>query len=116
MNTLADEKIILSKKGDPAISSEEQESLMEKIRDWNIINDQCDKLTKTYSLPDYETAVAMTRKFAAIAEQVNHHPVIVLEWGKVTVTWWTHVIGGLHKNDFILAAKCDRVSMLITAP
>jgi 4a-hydroxytetrahydrobiopterin dehydratase len=60
--------------------------------------------------------VALTRKFAAIAEQVNHHPVIMLEWGKVTVTWWTHVIGGLHKNDFIMAAKCDRAAMLVTAP
>jgi 4a-hydroxytetrahydrobiopterin dehydratase len=40
----------------------------------------------------------------------------MLEWGKVTVTWWTHVIGGLHKNDFIMAAKCDRAAMLVTAP
>jgi 4a-hydroxytetrahydrobiopterin dehydratase len=116
MHTLADEKVILSKKGGPAISKEEIESLLSQIRGWTLLNEDCDKLTKAYSLPDYETAVALTRKIAAIAQQVNHHPAIVLEWGKVTVTWWTHVIGGLHKNDFILAAKCDRVAMLVTAP
>ncbi len=116
MHTLADEKVILSKKGDSAISKEEIALLLSQIRGWALLDDDGDKLTKTYSLPDYETAVALTRKIAAIAEQVNHHPAIVLEWGKVTVTWWTHVIGGLHKNDFILAAKCDRVAMLVTAP
>ena len=42
-----------------------------------------------------------------MAEQEDHHPLIVLEWGKVTVEWWTHKIGGLHRNDFISAAKTD---------
>lgn len=116
MFALADEKIILSKKGDAALGPDEIEEYMGKVRDWSLIQDDCDKLCKTYSLPDYETAVALTRKIAAVAEQVNHHPVITLEWGKVTISWWTHVIGGLHKNDFILAAKCDRAAMLVTAP
>jgi 4a-hydroxytetrahydrobiopterin dehydratase len=116
MNTLADEKIVLSNKGDAAISGDDAAAFLANIKDWSIVMDDCDKLTKCYKLPDYLTAVALTRKFAAIAEQVNHHPVIMLEWGKVTVTWWTHVIGGLHKNDFIMAAKCDRAAMLVTAP
>ena len=116
MFTLADEKIELSKKGDPALSKTEAEALLKKISDWTLTENTCLALTKTYSLPDYEIAVALTRKIAAIAEQVNHHPVITLEWGKVTVSWWTHIINGLHRNDFILAAKCDRVAMLVTAP
>ena len=116
MNTLANEKIELSKKGDSAISQDDAEALLTNIKDWAIVTEGCDKLSKCYKLPDYLTAVELTRKIAAIAEQVNHHPVIVLEWGKVTVTWWTHVIGGLHKNDFIMAAKCERAAMLVTAP
>ncbi|MDG2176726.1 MAG: 4a-hydroxytetrahydrobiopterin dehydratase [Gammaproteobacteria bacterium] len=116
MTNLANEKIVLGKKGDAAISRDDADTLLTTINDWSIVTEECDKLTKCYKLPDYLTAVEMTRKFAAIAEQVNHHPVIMLEWGKVTVTWWTHVIGGLHKNDFIMAAKCDRAAMLVTAP
>jgi 4a-hydroxytetrahydrobiopterin dehydratase len=116
MSTLADEKIVLSKKGDSAISQDDADVLITTIKDWSIVTEGCDKLMKCYKLSDYLTAVELTRKIAAIAEQVNHHPVIVLEWGKVTVTWWTHVIGGLHKNDFIMAAKCERAAMLVTAP
>jgi 4a-hydroxytetrahydrobiopterin dehydratase len=44
-----------------------------------------------------------------IAEEEGHHPSILTEWGRVTVTWWTHKIKGLHRNDFIMAAKTDRL-------
>ena len=46
-------------------------------------------------------------KVANLAEEEDHHPEIILEWGKVTVSWWSHKIKGLHKNDFIAAAKTD---------
>ena len=112
MNTLADEKIVLSKKGDAAISRDDAGALLTNIKDWSIVLDDCDKLTKCYKLPDYLTAVALTRKFAAIAEQVNHHPVIMLEWGKVTVYWCSRKVNGLHINDFIMAAKTDMIAKL----
>ena len=55
----------------------------------------------------YEDSVAFANNVAQLAEQEDHHPEILLEWGKVTVSWWSHKIKGLHKNDLIAAAKTD---------
>jgi 4a-hydroxytetrahydrobiopterin dehydratase len=44
-----------------------------------------------------------------VAEAEDHHPALLTEWGKVTVTWWTHAVKGLHRNDFIAAAKTDQL-------
>jgi 4a-hydroxytetrahydrobiopterin dehydratase len=65
------------------------------------------RLQRVFKFKDYAQAVQFTNQVAAIAEEENHHPLIVLEWGKVTVQWWTHVVRGLHKNDFIMAAKTN---------
>jgi 4a-hydroxytetrahydrobiopterin dehydratase len=54
-------------------------------------------------------ALDFTNRVGELAEQQGHHPAIITEWGKVTVTWWTHKIKGLHRNDFIMAAKTDRL-------
>ena len=43
------------------------------------------------------------------AEKEGHHPALLTEWGKVTVSWWTHDVGGLHQNDFIMAARTDDI-------
>jgi len=51
-----------------------------------------------------------TNQVAKIANDEDHHPAILTEWGKVTVTWWTHKIRGLHLNDFIMAAKTDQLA------
>lgn len=53
--------------------------------------------------------MAFTQKIAVLAEDENHHPAILTEWGKVTVLWWSHKINGLHVNDFIMAAKTDLI-------
>ncbi|HKM77940.1 MAG TPA: 4a-hydroxytetrahydrobiopterin dehydratase, partial [Candidatus Bathyarchaeia archaeon] len=50
-----------------------------------------------------------TNQVGKIAQAQSHHPVLVTEWGRVTVTWWTHKIKGLHRNDFIMAAKTDQI-------
>ncbi len=63
-----------------------------------------------FKFKDFVQAGAFTNKIAEIAEQEGHHPAILTEWGKVTVTWWTHKIKGLHRNDFIMAAKTDQVA------
>ncbi|MEP0825876.1 MAG: 4a-hydroxytetrahydrobiopterin dehydratase, partial [Nitrososphaera sp.] len=62
---------------------------------------------KSFAFKDFAEALAFTNRVGAIAEQEGHHPDILTEWGKVTVSWWTHKIKGLHKNDFIMAAKTD---------
>ena len=58
---------------------------------------------------DFAEALEFTNDVGAIAEEEGHHPAILTEWGRVTVTWWTHKIRGLHRNDFIMAAKTDQI-------
>jgi 4a-hydroxytetrahydrobiopterin dehydratase len=67
------------------------------------------RLEKTFKFNDFNQAAAFTSEVAQIASEEDHHPVILTEWGKVTVTWWTHKIKGLHLNDFIMAAKTDQL-------
>jgi 4a-hydroxytetrahydrobiopterin dehydratase len=63
-----------------------------------------------FTFNDFAGALAFTNRVGALAEAEGHHPAILTEWGKVTVTWWTHAISGLHRNDFIAAAKTDALS------
>ena len=64
-------------------------------------------MQKVFEFLSYEEDVTFSNDIATLADEEDHHPLIILEWGKVTVKWWSHKIGGLHKNDFICAAKTD---------
>jgi len=75
-----------------------------------IKEEEMDRLRRVFDCPDFEAALSLTNKVGAIAEEEGHHPAILTEWGKVTVTWWTHKIKGLHVNDFIMAAKTDHLA------
>jgi 4a-hydroxytetrahydrobiopterin dehydratase len=86
------------------------ESLLEKIPEWKAASeDGVNRLERTFTFDDFQGALDFVNRVGEIAEEVNHHPVIEFTWGTATVTWWTHFIGGLHKNDFIMAARTDRV-------
>jgi 4a-hydroxytetrahydrobiopterin dehydratase len=79
------------------------------LPDWRIvIRDGVEQLERAFTFKDFAQALAFTNRVGAIAEEENHHPALLTEWGKVTVTWWTHEIGGLHTLDFELAARTDR--------
>jgi 4a-hydroxytetrahydrobiopterin dehydratase len=67
------------------------------------------QLEKRFEFPDFAGALAFTNKVGEIAEEEGHHPKLTTEWGSVVVTWWSHKIGGLHRNDFIMAAKTDKL-------
>jgi 4a-hydroxytetrahydrobiopterin dehydratase len=71
--------------------------------------DGMQRLEREIKFRNFAEALEFTNRVGAIAEEENHHPLIVTEWGKVTVQWWTHKIGGLHKNDFIMASKTDQL-------
>ena len=96
--------------GEPALSSGEIYRLQPQVPEWQLKEvGGMQRLECVFKFKDFAQALAFTDKVGAIAEQEDHHPLIVLEWGKVTVNWWTHKIGGLHKNDFIMAAKTDEL-------
>ena len=92
----------------PKVTEDELAALIKEIPSWApIIRENIMMLERTYSFSDYKGAVAFTNRVADLAEDEGHHPALLLEWGKVTVTWWSHKIKGLHRNDFICAAKTD---------
>jgi 4a-hydroxytetrahydrobiopterin dehydratase len=94
----------------PRVSDEDLKLLMPDIPDWSVIVvDGVMRLTREFGFKNFAQAMAFSNRVGDIAEAENHHPAILTEWGKVTVTWWTHKIGGLHKNDLIMAARTDEV-------
>lgn len=94
----------------PRVSDDELKVLLREIPDWTpVVRDGILQLERVFTFSDFAQALAFTNKVGALAEEAGHHPAILTEWGKVTVTWWTHKIRGLHKTDFILAARTDEL-------
>ena len=94
----------------PKITDDELRELLPKIPDWEIVViDDIMRLTREFKFKTFVEAMAFSNRVGDIAEETNHHPAILTEWGKVNVTWWTHKIRGLHKNDLIMAARTDDV-------
>ena len=96
--------------GEPTVTSKEIAMLHPEVASWSIVDrDEIKRLERTFKFKDFAGALSFTNKIGRIAEEEGHHPSILTEWGKVTVTWWTHKIKGLHRNDFIMAAKTDHL-------
>ncbi len=84
---------------------------MPQIPEWKVKEVDGEKrLERVFKFPNFAQALAFTDKVGAAAEAEDHHPLIITEWGKVTVNWWTHKIHGLHQNDFVMAAKTDQLA------
>ena len=110
MSDLIQQKCVACRADAPRVADDELPDLLKQIPDWQpITNDSVLKLNKVFNFDNYSDAISFTNKIAQLAEEEDHHPAILLEWGRVEVTWWTHKIGGLHKNDFIAAAKTDLI-------
>ena len=110
MTNLAAGKCVPCRGGDPSLTEAEIADLMSHVPQWQTVTqDNILRLQRVFKFKNYAQAVDFTNKIAAIAEEEGHHPLIVLEWGKVTVQWWTHVVKGLHRNDFIMAAKTNEL-------
>jgi len=94
----------------PSLSADQIGQYQAKLPDWEIYQKEGEpRLEKVFQFNDFNQAVKFTNQVAQIANEEDHHPAILTEWGKVTVTWWTHRIRGLHLNDFIMAAKTARL-------
>ena len=94
----------------PLVTEDEKADLISELSGWkiNIVNG-IEQLVKTFKFDTYLQALNFTKAVAMLAEEEDHHPKIVLEWGRVEVHWWSHKIKGLHKNDFICASKTDHI-------
>jgi 4a-hydroxytetrahydrobiopterin dehydratase len=105
---LADEHCGAVTKASKRIVDAARADLVKHVPDWQILTrDGIERLERQFRFADFAEALAFTNRVGAIADEQDHHPAILTEWGRVTVGWWTHVVGGLHRNDFIMAAKTD---------
>jgi 4a-hydroxytetrahydrobiopterin dehydratase len=109
MAELSREKCEACRAGAPMVTDSEIAELGSQVPEWKILIESEKKLQRTFRFKNFADAMAFTVKVGELAESEYHHPAILTEWGKVTVTWWTHAIRGLHRNDFIMAAKTDAI-------
>jgi 4a-hydroxytetrahydrobiopterin dehydratase len=107
---LSQQKCVACRKGEPTVTEAEIAELQPQIPEWQIVEREgIKRLERVFKFENFVQALAFTNKVGEIAEAEGHHPALLTEWGKVTVTWWTHKIKGLHRNDFIMAAKTDEL-------
>ncbi|GAB3022378.1 4a-hydroxytetrahydrobiopterin dehydratase [Bowmanella dokdonensis] len=110
MTELTQQKCEACRADAPKVTDEELATLIKEIPDWvPHVRDNIMQLEREFKFRNFKLAMEFAIKVGNMAEEEGHHPAILLEWGKVTVTWWSHSIKGLHKNDFICAAKTDKL-------
>jgi 4a-hydroxytetrahydrobiopterin dehydratase len=112
MAELTSEKCVACRRGAPTVTEAEIAELQPQIPEWTMLEKEgIPRLERVFSFPDFSRAVGFSVRVALLAEAEGHHPAILTEWGRVTVAWWTHKIRGLHRNDFIMAAKTDELAV-----
>ncbi len=108
MSKLAQESFEAFGSDTPKATDEEKSQLGQQIPDWQVVTlDGEEQLRRTYKFKNFVQALAFANQVGDLAEEVDHHPVVIVEYGKTTVRWWSHAIHGLHKNDFVMAARTD---------
>ena len=107
MSDLASKTCVPCKGGEPPLKGKELHDLSHQLPNWRVIDEH--HITRAFTFPDFKAALDFVNRVGAIAEEQGHHPDIVLTWGKVEVTIWTHKVNGLTESDFILAAKIDQL-------
>jgi len=111
MNELSSEKCTACRRDSPRVTDADIRELKPQIAEWTLIErDGIPRLERVFRFTNFAQALAFTNLVGALAEEEGHHPAILTEWGRVTVTLWTHKIRGLHRNDFIMAAKIDSLT------
>lgn len=108
MQNLAQMKCIPCRGREPLATGAEIAEYLALIPEWRIVErDGIRRLERVFRFKDFAAALEFTAAVGALAEAEGHHPEILTRWGSVAVTWWTHILKGLHRNDFIMAAKTD---------
>src|SRR5262245_49426199 len=108
MSGLARERCTACRPDSPHVTGAELSALAREVPGWAVVHrDGVARLERVFEFPNFVEALAFTNRVGALAEREGHHPALLTEWGKVTVTWWTHAINDLHRNDFVMAAKTD---------
>ena len=108
---LAGERCTACHAGAPRVGEDEAGALLAELPAWSIeVVDGVTRLSRAFAFADFKSALAFAQLVGAEAEAEDHHPELVVTWGRVTVGWWTHAIGGLHRNDFVMAARTSALA------
>ena len=110
MTALSEMKCVACRGTEPTLTESQIDQFMPQVPDWQVkeVNGER-RLERVFKFKNFVQALDFTNRIGAVAEQQDHHPLIVTEYGRVTVDWWTHTIRGLHQNDFIMAARTDQL-------
>jgi 4a-hydroxytetrahydrobiopterin dehydratase len=110
VENLVEMKCVACRRDAPTVTDQEIGELRPQVPDWEVAKiDGIKRLRRVFSFDDFAQAMEFTTSVGELAEAEGHHPALLTEWGRTTVSWWTHKIKGLHRNDFIMAAKTDRL-------
>jgi 4a-hydroxytetrahydrobiopterin dehydratase len=111
MSELSEMRCTACRGDEPTLTDAEIAEMHPQVPEWQVVEREgIKRLERVFRFLNFAQALAFTNRVGEQAEEEGHHPALLTEWGKVTVTWWTHKIGGLHRNDFIMAAKTDELS------
>ena len=111
MEPLNQMSCVACRRDSPIVTQEELAEFLPQVLNCNLIElEGVKRLERIFTFKDFADALAFTNELGRLAESEGHHPALLTEWGRVTVTWWTHKIRGLHHNDFIMAAKTDAIA------
>src|SRR5215218_4591288 len=111
MTSLVQERCVACRRDAPTLTDAEVAELHPQVPEWEVIEvDGVKRLQRVFSFSNFAEALDFTNEVGALAEVEGHHPALLTEWGRTTVTWWTHKIRGLHRNDFIMGAKTDELA------
>lgn len=102
--SLTQKSCIPCRGGIPPLSPDEAEVWLAQTPHWRL-TDNSTRLERRFAFDDFAKALEFVNRVGALAEEEGHHPDISFGWGYATVVYYTHKIGGLHENDFIMAAK-----------
>ena len=109
MPELSQMNCVSVEKGASLLPAEDVARYIKQVPDWEIITENEEqRLRRVFKFGNFAAALDFTNRVGQLAEQQNHHPALLTEWGRVTVSWWTHTVRGLHLNDFIMAARTDQ--------
>lgn len=110
MIQLSQERCTACRRDSPSVTPGEIAALHPQTPDWELIDrDDIPKLGRVFRFKDFAQALEFTNRIGVLAEEEGHHPRLITEWGRVRVSWWTHKIRNLHRNDFVMAAKTDEI-------
>lgn len=109
MTDLSQKHCVPCEGGDPPLSEAEENRLIKEIHDWLLLREAEHKLRKQFKFKNFKEAMNFVNKIAKIADREGHHPDIYIFYNKVQIELFTHVVGGLSENDFIMVSKIDLI-------